>query len=111
MTSERQKAANRANALRSTGPRTLQGKAAVRFNALRHGLRAHAVVLTEEDADAFEDLWNRVWVELSPEGPIEEFLVDHVVNIMWNLRHLVEAELALFHSRVHALKADRLALE
>jgi hypothetical protein len=38
MTSQRKVEANRANALRSTGARTLQGKARVRQNALRHGL-------------------------------------------------------------------------
>ena len=45
MTSERQKAANQANALHSTGPKTEEGKAAVRFNPLRHGLLARDVVL------------------------------------------------------------------
>src|SRR5690242_19909545 len=35
---ERLRAANRANAARSTGPRTAAGKAAVARNALRHGL-------------------------------------------------------------------------
>ena len=75
MTSERQKAANQANALNSTGPKTLEGKAAVRFNAFRHGLLAQDAVLPGEDVDAFEDLRNRVRAELSPVGPIEEFLV------------------------------------
>jgi hypothetical protein len=37
-TNERALAANRANAARSTGPRTAAGKAAVARNALRHGL-------------------------------------------------------------------------
>ena len=38
MTSATARAANRANAARSTGPRTRGGKAAVARNALRHGL-------------------------------------------------------------------------
>src|SRR5262249_27902876 len=38
MTSAAVRAANRANAARSTGPRTRAGKAAVARNALRHGL-------------------------------------------------------------------------
>jgi hypothetical protein len=47
VTSERQKAANQANARRSTGPRTLDGKAVVRFNALQHGLLARDVPFQE----------------------------------------------------------------
>ena len=108
MTSERQKAANQANALHSTGPKTPAGKAVVRFNAFRHGLLARDVVLPGEDADAFEDLWNQVRADRSPVGPIEEFLVDRVVNAMWRLQRLERAETALFHSRAQGLKACRL---
>jgi hypothetical protein len=86
MTSERQKAANRANALHSAGPRTQNGKGLVRFNAFRHGLLAQDVVLPGEDGDAFEDLLNQVRANLSPVGPIEEFLVNRVVNAMWRLQ-------------------------
>lgn len=35
-------AANRANARRSTGPKTLEGKNRVRFNGLRHGQAARS---------------------------------------------------------------------
>ena len=108
VTSERQKTANQANARHSTGPKTLEGKAAVRFNAFRHGLLARDVVLPGEDADAFEDLWNQVRADLSPVGPIEELLVDRIVNAIWRLRRLARAETALFHWRVHELKANRL---
>ena len=111
MTSERQKTANQANALHSTGPKTREGKVAVRFNAFRHGLLAQDVVLPGEDADAFDDLWNQVRADLLPVGPIEEFLVDRIVNNMWRLRRLARAETALFHSRVQGLKADLLAIE
>jgi hypothetical protein len=109
MTSERQTAANRANARHSTGPKTPEGKAAAGRNAIRHGLLTRDVVLPEEDAEAFEDLRNRVWANFSPVGPVEEFQVDRVVNAMWRLRRLERAETALFRSRMQALKADRLA--
>jgi len=35
--------ANRANAQKSTGPRSVEGKAASRFNALKHGLDVQSV--------------------------------------------------------------------
>ena len=111
MTSERQKAANRTNALHSTGPKTREGKAAVRLNAIRHGLLARDAVLPGEDAGAFEDLWKEVWAEFSPVGPIEKLLVERAINAMWRLRRSARAETALFHWRVYWLKAMRLKEE
>jgi hypothetical protein len=111
VTSERQIAANRANALRSTGPKTPEGKAVVRHNAMRHGLLARDVVLPEEDLDAFEDLLNQVRAELSPVGRIEELLVDRIVNIMWRLGRSARMETALFDWRVRELQVSRLAAQ
>ena len=108
MTSERQRAANQANALHSTGPKTPEGKAAVRLNACRHGLLARDVVLPEEDFDAFEDLRNRVRAELSPVGPIEELLTDRVTNAMWRLARLARAETALLDWRVREIEVRKL---
>jgi hypothetical protein len=109
VTSERKKATNQANARHSKGPKTPEGKAAVRLNALRHGLLARDVVLPEEDSDAFEDLVNRVRAELSPMGPIEELLADRVVNTMWMLGRSARAETALVDWRVRQLQVSKLA--
>ncbi len=38
MTSDKQIRANRRNALKSTGPKTSEGKSKVKRNALKHGL-------------------------------------------------------------------------
>ena len=109
MTSERQKAANQANARRSTGPKTPKGKAVVRLNALRHGLLTRDLVLPGEDADAFEDLLNQIRADLLPVGPIEELLADRVVNTLWRLGRLARAETALFDWRVRVLKVGQIA--
>ena len=44
MTSDKQAQANRRNALKSTGPKTPEGKDAVRLNALKHGLRSEEIL-------------------------------------------------------------------
>ena len=41
--------ANRANAKRSTGPRTAEGKARASKNALAHGLTARDIIVGDED--------------------------------------------------------------
>ncbi len=77
--------ANRRNAQKSTGPRTREGKARSRFNALQDGLRAKTVVLPGEDASAFEARlvkWNE---EIGPRDDVERFLVRRAVQISWQL--------------------------
>jgi hypothetical protein len=51
--SEKQLAANRANALKSTGPRTEAGKARSSRNAVRHAMLARSVLLRCESAERF----------------------------------------------------------
>jgi len=51
VTSDRQVLANRRNALKSTGPKTAKGKAAVGANALKHGLTAR-ILQSAPDARA-----------------------------------------------------------
>ena len=56
MTSQKQIAANRRNAAKSTGPKTAEGKQVTRLNALKHGLQAEHVVIPGEDPEEFEAL-------------------------------------------------------
>ena len=46
--SPEQLAANRANAQKSTGPRTPEGKSKSRLNAFRHGITAQVIVMPPE---------------------------------------------------------------
>jgi hypothetical protein len=54
MTSIKQIAANRLNALKSTGPRTDEGKQRSRQNALCHGLTAETVITALENAADYQ---------------------------------------------------------
>ena len=93
--SERRLAANRRNALRSTGPRTPEGKAVVALNALRHGLLSReALVRGESEADlvAFA---RRMRARLAPADELELLLADRVVSSAWRLRRAVALEATL----------------
>ena len=96
--SDKQTQANRQNALKSTGPKTPEGKAAVRHNALKHGLLTQDVLLPNEDEAVFEDLDERLREELRPVGELEGLLVDRIVAAHWRLRRLGRVEAGIFAS-------------
>ena len=96
MTSEKQAKANRKNALKSTGPKTPEGKAAVRLNALKHGLLSRETLLPGEDEEALRELDEYLRAELQPVGELENLLVDRVVAAYWRLRRLGRVEAGIF---------------
>ena len=75
MATKAQIAANRANAQRSTGPRTDDGKARTRQNALRHGLCAGIPVMADETDEEMQTLLDTLREEHQPVGASEEILV------------------------------------
>jgi len=93
---EKQLAANRANAQLSTGPRTPEGRDAVRYNALTHGILAKAVIPDAlkpyESHEAFDQLLTTLSSAFSPANPVEELLVQQVAVIYWRLARLYRAE-------------------
>src|SRR5436190_3386864 len=94
--SEKKRAANRANACKSTGPRTPEGKSRASLNAITHGLFCKELVLPGESQEVFA-LMRRLWISsLNPQDIAELWLVDRIVAANWKLRRLQESE-ALFH--------------
>lgn len=95
-TSPKQIAANRRNALKSTGPRTSPGKAVSKMNAVKHGILSREVLvrgrLLHESGEELEALHRRFLEELQPEGPLEELLVDQIITAHWRLRRALAAE-------------------
>ena len=88
--------ANRANANRSTGPRTKRGKRNARFNAVTLGLFAKHVVIPVCDGDRaerdFESLLEGLHLEFQPVGFYEEWLVLKIAECMWRLRRATRCE-------------------
>src|SRR5207253_3138485 len=87
--------ANRRNALLSTGPKTPEGKAAVRLNALRHGLRAHTVVLPDEKSEEFQQLCDDLEAEWRPQTRTEQIYVEQMAVSQWKLRRMEIGEVSL----------------
>ena len=107
MTTEAQIVANTANAQLSTGPITPEGKAHSAMNATKLGFYAkQAVLLTEEDHQAFEALTVAFRFELHPAGPVERALYTQIVLAAWNLERANRLEASLASNGIDPLLSE-----
>src|SRR4030081_4030976 len=87
---------NRANAQKSTGPRTAAGKQRSSLNALRHGLTGHTIVLPTEDHSAYQRHSQSFLDEYQPQGATETQLVQSLIDSSWQLNRAAAVETNLF---------------
>jgi hypothetical protein len=107
MTSAKKSEANRQNALKSTGPKTPEGKAANRLNAVKHGLLSEQVLLPGEDEEALRELSEHLRAELQPVGYLEDLLVERIIAAYWRLRRLGRVEAGIFAWELYGELAER----
>jgi hypothetical protein len=93
MATEKQIAANRANALLSTGPRTAAGRARSSMNSYRDGMRSRKRKALREESYVAESRKHR-WMALSdPCNDIAEFLMHQNVCASFELEHAVRVNM------------------
>ncbi len=91
--SEKKLQANRANAARSTGPKTLAGKATVRRNALKHGLCSQTLELRPDKCEGgLHDLLVSIKTTGKPKTIEEESLLEEIAGLWWKLRRVVQQQ-------------------
>jgi hypothetical protein len=96
MVSEKQLAANRRNAEKSTGPRTAATKSISSRNNLRHGLTGHISLLPTEDREAHDAFCNELIDSFNPETPMERQLAQSVAEDSWRLNRACAIENNMF---------------
>ena len=101
MATKDQTQANRANARRSTGPRTAAGKAKSSQNALKHGLRAQITVLPDENVDDFCVLVDELEDQFQPETAIEWTLLRQLADAEWRMRRVPCLEAGLIAAKIN----------
>jgi len=89
--------ASRKNALQSTGPKTLEGKSVVKWNALKHGLLSKEVIIPAGDGRESKAEFGRflaqLYIDLQPNGILEEVLVEKIAVCYWRLRRVLRCEI------------------
>jgi len=98
MVSDRRIEANRRNAQRSTGPRTLTGKTRSSINALRHGITGQVSIMNEEDRGAHDKFCQELIDRFQPDDPLELQFASLIAEDFWRLQ------------RIRAVENDILAL-
>ena len=94
--SEAKLTANRANAQKSTGPKTPEGKRKSSLNAYRSGLHGQIVCATPEELAAYRKHIDDVIAEYNPAGPTEIFLTTSCAENMWRLNRCRALENGIF---------------
>jgi hypothetical protein len=107
MTSWRQWQANRLNALKSTGPKTEEGKRVSRRNALRHGLTAETVIDGLEDNEDYRGFEAAIIADYDAETAVERELVLRLASLLWRLRRIIAIETDLFAIQAEILHGRR----
>ena len=104
LTTEQRAAINRANAQKSTGPKTEAGKAASSRNAIKHGERAttlklfvppHTAVHAHEDRQAFYKLLDAHIAKYGPNDDVELSIIRQIVECEWDINRESETKTAI----------------
>ena len=106
MSTAAQHAANAANAVHSTGPRTEEGKNRSSQNARTHGLTSRDLVVAEHEREEFEQFQSALIDELRPEGPLETTVARQLLHSAWNLQRIRRMESELWQIEPNLLLSD-----
>jgi hypothetical protein len=92
---------------RTGGPQTAEGKESVKYNALKHGLRAKSVVLPHEDEAEFNKLRDCLFADIRPQGAMERVLAEEIVVSYWRMQRVRHIERELLTWQIdNELKSD-----
>ena len=98
--------ANRDNAKRSTGPKTLSGKEKVSGNALTHGLTAEKHVIIGESIEEFNTFKDSMFKVYEPLGAHEEEIFIKLVELLWRLRRVGVIETGIYGNEILEFDAE-----
>jgi len=89
-------AINRANAQKSTGPTSSEGKKTSSLNALKHGLTGNTVLLDSDDAEAYQQRLDAHVEQFKPVTFEERRLVQSIHDAAWRLDRIISLEATIY---------------
>jgi len=86
----------RANAQKSTGPRSAPGKQRSRMNAVKHNLSGQNLILLESEADAYNRMGTAMLIDLKPKSEPERQIAQKIIDTNFRLNRLASIENNMF---------------
>ena len=108
MATKNQIHANRANAKKSTGPRTEDGKSRSSQNALKTGIDAKSEIIRLENRADHAELTAAFHARFAPATPEELSLVDALIRFEWLSRRYACVDTAIWENRFAELETRAL---
>jgi hypothetical protein len=87
---------NRANAQKSTGPRTPRGRQRSCMNAMKHNLSGQHLILQETEVAAYDRMGTAMFVDLKPKSEPEFQIAQKIIDINFRLNRMAAVENNLF---------------
>ncbi len=106
MSSAARALANHANAQASTGPRTQEGKAASRLNAVSHSMTSKTAVLPHESQEEYDAVLRSLMDDHKPASDNERLLVERLAQAHWRLQRCYSVERAFLENRIAAAREE-----
>src|SRR6202795_325753 len=92
-----------ANAQKSTGPKSPEGKATSSLNALKSGIDAWPNIIPGDDPAELEALTAQFMLHFHPSDPNQLSLVDTLISTEWTQRRLRRIEAQLWNYQIECL--------
>jgi hypothetical protein len=89
--------ANRENAKKSTGPKTVSGKFRSCRNALKHGLDSRKYLIIGEDVKEFQEMKESYIKMLEPSNILEVEECMQIIAVSWKIRRFSVVETGLYN--------------
>ena len=97
MATQSQIDANRINAQKSTGPRSVRGKQRSKLNAVKHNLSGHHLILQETELAAYNRMAFAMFEDLNPKNEPERQIAQKIIDTNFRLNRLTAIENNMFN--------------
>jgi hypothetical protein len=106
MSSRQKRKIARVNGAKAAGTKSPEGLQKSSQNALRHGLTAKTLVLSNESQEKFDELLEGYIAKFKPRDPVEHDLVTETVAARWRLQRIWLIQTAALDFQMDSMEAE-----